>query len=84
MSQKKFIQNDLLTVFEKYHVQMFRAMRFDDLLQQEQIYLYLLNMDMPKNLFLFEEVKSVLGLIRIEIVSRQRKFEQVDAYQGGE
>lgn len=78
------IQNDLLTVFENFHVQMFRAMRFEDLLQQEQIYLYLLNMDIAKNPFLFEEVKSALGLIRIEIVNRQRKFEQVETYQGGE
>lgn len=80
----KIIQNDWLTVFENYHLQMFRAMQFEDLLQQEQIYLYLLNMDIAKNPFLFEEVKSALGLIRIEIVNRQRKFEQVETYQGGE
>ena len=80
----KIIQNDWLTVFENYHVQMFRAMKFEDLLQQEQIYLYLLNMDISENLFLFEEVKSALGLIKIEIVGRQRKFEQIEAYQRGD
>ena len=80
----KIIQNDWLTVFENYHVQMFRAMKFEDLLNQEQIYLYLLNMDISKNPYLFEEVKSALGLIRIEIVARQRKFEQVEVYHGGE
>lgn len=71
MKKKPVKQIDLLTAFEDSHIQMFKAMSYEDLKKLEIFYRYLLNLDIPENHLLKAEINAALGLIKIEISTRE-------------
>lgn len=73
---KKYFQNDLLTVFEDYHVRMFKAMSTEDLQVQMQFYEFMLtcvhSFDVVSSPLVLQELTSALGLLKIELLKRAR------------